>query len=56
MESTGGSRLVKLPTFDGAHEKFQHWWTRFLVFATVYKFVEALKRNPTDPYLPATEE
>ena len=35
-------KSLKLPTFDGAHKKFQLWWVRFTAYATVYKFVQAL--------------
>jgi hypothetical protein len=36
------SRKVTLPKFSGAHKDFQVWWTRFLAFASVYQFVQAL--------------
>jgi hypothetical protein len=42
MGGSGESKLVKLPTFDGDHKKFQIWWTRFHGYATVYKFNKAL--------------
>jgi hypothetical protein len=45
---------VKLPTFDGKSKSSMIWWIRFRAFATVYKFIEAVK--PVDEaHMPATE-
>jgi hypothetical protein len=56
MEETSSSeRSVRLPTFDGKAKSFMLWWIRFRAFATVYKFITALK--PTyEANMPATEE
>jgi hypothetical protein len=35
-------KSLKLPTFDGAHKKFQLWWVWFTAYATVYRFIQAL--------------
>jgi hypothetical protein len=40
------SRKVTLPKFGGAHKDFQTWWTRFLAFAAVYQFMQALTGTP----------
>jgi hypothetical protein len=54
-ERSSGERSVRLPTFDGKFKSFMIWWIRFRAYATVYKFVEALK--PIDEVnLPETEE
>ena len=41
--TTSSSKSVRLPAFDGTRKGFQMWWTRFLAFAAVYKFEEALQ-------------
>ena len=33
---------IVLPTFDGEHEAFQSWWTKFLAYAMAEEFVQAL--------------
>jgi hypothetical protein len=43
MESASDAKSWRLPVFDGMYEKFQIWWVRFIAFATVFKFAEALK-------------
>ena len=48
------SKTVKLPKFDGAHEGFHIWWMRFTAYATVFKFVQAL-REGGEAELPGTE-
>ena len=42
MDTSSGDKIARLPTFDGLHENFQAWWTRFTAYATVHKFAEAL--------------
>ena len=53
MESAG-IKSLRLPLFDGKHDKFQVWWTRLEAYAGVFGFLAALKTGgETD--LPATE-
>jgi hypothetical protein len=41
------SRKVMPPKFSGAHHKaFQVWWTRFMAFALVYQFMQAIAEQP----------
>jgi hypothetical protein len=53
QESTG--RSVRLPSFSGKTKDFMIWWIRFRAFATVYRFVEAL-RDADEASLPARED
>jgi hypothetical protein len=53
--NSSSEKSVRLPTFDGAHKTFQLWWTRFVAFATVYKFVEAINKDAPDPSMPASD-
>jgi hypothetical protein len=55
MEETSGERLERLPAFDGKFKLFVIWWIHFRAFATVCKFVEALKPKD-EAHMPATEE
>jgi hypothetical protein len=55
MENAAESRTVRLPVFGGAHADFQVWWTRFMAFAAVYKFTQALKVGG-ETNLPAKED
>jgi hypothetical protein len=42
-------KSVKMPLYDGTHDKFQIWWTRFLAYAGVLGFALALgKKMETD--------
>jgi hypothetical protein len=44
------SRKVTSPIFSGAHKDFQVRWTRFLAFASVYQFMQAIADQPeADP-------
>ena len=36
------STKASLPKFNGAHKDFQVYWTRFMAFAAVYRFTQAL--------------
>jgi hypothetical protein len=54
MESSD-NRSVRLPLFDGKVKSFMLWWIRFRAYATMYKFVVAL-RPVNEASLPATEE
>ena len=55
MESRVSGKVAKLPTFDGTKSKFAiMWWRRFLAYAKVNKFSEALIVGG-DPDLPASE-
>ena len=55
-EDYDGNKLsvksVKLPIFIGNH-MVHIWWFHFQVFATVWKFAEAIDRT-SEPDLPAT--
>jgi hypothetical protein len=55
MENAAESRTVRLPVFGGAHADFQVWWTRFMPFAAVCKFTQALKVGG-ETNLPAKED
>lgn len=47
MESS--SKSVALPKFDGTVKTFQGWLVRFQAYATVYKFLSALKKDSNMP-------
>ena len=53
--NSSSDKSVRLPMFDGAHKNFQLWWTRFVAYATVYKFVEAINKDAPDPSMPASD-
>jgi hypothetical protein len=53
--SSSPEKSVKLPTFNGSHKSFQLWWTRFVAFAIVSKFIEAISKGGPDPDLPSSE-
>ena len=40
------SKRVTLPKFTGVHKDFQVWWTRFMAFASVYQFMQAIGESP----------
>lgn len=44
---------VNIPKFNGATKDFQMWWTRFMSYATVYRFVSCLK-DAKENDMPAT--
>jgi hypothetical protein len=48
-------KLVRLLTFDGSHKNFQLWWTRFVAYVTVYKFVEAVRKDAPEADLSLSE-
>jgi hypothetical protein len=48
-------KSARLPTFDGMHDKFPVWWTRFKAFAVVHKFEKAIRVNGPDSNLPASD-
>jgi hypothetical protein len=48
------SRKATLPKFGGAHKDFQTWWTRFITFAAVYQFTQALT-GTTEADLPSSD-
>jgi hypothetical protein len=54
MESSREAKSVRLPVFDGAYKNFQVWWTRFMAYAAVYKFAQALTIGG-EAAMPATE-
>jgi hypothetical protein len=41
MESSS-EKSVRLPTFDGKEKNFRIWWKRFMGYAGLYKFKQAL--------------
>jgi hypothetical protein len=43
MDSNSDAKSLQLPTFDGKYENFQLWWVRFMAFATICKFAQALR-------------
>jgi hypothetical protein len=46
MDNANEARSVRLtPRFDGTPKSFQVWWIRFMAFATVGKFLQALKND-----------
>ena len=45
---------IVLPKFKGAHQDFQTWWTRFLAFARVHQFIQALSETK-EKDMPAKE-
>ena len=49
------TKSVRLPSFDGTHEGFQKWWMRFVAYAKVHKFSQALKPGLGDTDLPSAE-
>ena len=49
------SKTLKLPQFSGVAGDFQLWFMRFMAYATLHKFAQALKDTP-DRHLPANEE
>ena len=53
MDSTVSSRVL-LPEFDGVQKNFQIWWTRFLAYAAVMSFTQALKIGGENK-MPASE-
>ena len=55
MENQKLEKTVKLPTFDGKRSSFQIWWTRFLAYATVFMFRQALVIGG-ESKLPQTED
>ena len=44
---------VRLPVLMGSHMEFHTWWILFHVFATVWKFADAIGRSP-EADLPST--
>ena len=51
-DSETHSKTVTLPTFQGGKKKFAVWWKRFLAYATLKKFAEALEPKfvlPSNP-------
>jgi hypothetical protein len=46
---------VRLPLFDGQHKNYQIWWTRFMAYASVHQFTQALKTGG-ETSMPARDE
>jgi hypothetical protein len=53
MESSGDTKSVKLPSFNGTQESFPMWWTRFEAYATVHKFEGAIMMTGPEPDMPS---
>jgi Arginine methyltransferase-interacting protein, contains RING Zn-finger len=51
----GGSKSIKLPTWNGDREAFQLWWTRFKAYASKDGWAKALKPSFANE-LPSKEE
>jgi hypothetical protein len=54
MESLTKTGTGKVPTFTGMEEDFQVWWTRFLAFACMCMFSQALQEGE-EAEMPATD-
>ena len=54
IEKSAETKGLRVPTFGGKQEDFHVWWTRFMAYSAVYKFVQALKVGG-EVNLPATE-
>ena len=48
-------KALKLPVFDGEDDKFQMWWLRFICYARVFGFEEALVEGGESD-MPLTEK
>jgi hypothetical protein len=53
--NSSSEKSVRLPTFDGQHKNFQLWWTRFVAYATVYKFFQAISKDAPEVDMPTNE-
>jgi hypothetical protein len=47
---------VRLPLFDGQHKNYQIWWTRFIAYASVHQFTQALKTGGEMTIMPARDD
>eukprot|EP00957_Ditylum_brightwellii_P025512 1928556-Ditylum_brightwellii.AAC.1 len=54
-EETLCSKSVCLSSFDGLAKLFQKWWLQFMVYASVYGFIQSIQKR-IDLNLPATED
>jgi hypothetical protein len=54
MQSSS-EKLVRLPTFDRSAKAFQLWQMRFVAYATVHKFSEAVSKDAPDADMPLSE-
>jgi hypothetical protein len=54
METTNLTKLTRLLWFSGLREYFQARWIRFVAYASVGKFLAALK-NGGESIMPSTE-
>ena len=50
MDSTSAETTssIRMPVFDGKHENFLIWWTRFEAYAEVKKFARSLQEGGED--------
>ena len=44
MDEQGSTRSARVPIFKGTKDEFQVWWTRFMAYACVMKFILAIGR------------
>jgi hypothetical protein len=42
--------------FDGQHKNYQIWWTRFIAYASVHQFTQALKTGGKMSAMPARDD
>jgi hypothetical protein len=45
MEVSSSLKSVRLPLFSGVRKDFHTWWIRFVAFANMCNFLEALKKG-----------
>ena len=48
-----GIKISTVPPFDGKYHKFQQWWTKFMSYAYLQGFANALGEQ-AEPDLPAS--
>jgi hypothetical protein len=53
---TSRTTLVRLPLFDGQHKNSQIWWTRFMAYASVHNFTQALKTGGEMSVMPGRDD
>jgi hypothetical protein len=57
-DDTESSRTtsVRLSLFDGQHKNYQIWWTKFMAYASVHQFTQALKTGGEMNAMPARDD
>jgi hypothetical protein len=53
---TSRTTSVRLPLFDGQHKNYQIWWTRFMAYASIHHFTQALKTGWEMNVMPARDD